>query len=246
MKIKSLFLLLAIIPAGVNAQSEKFTKFYNKEWKPSSKEDAFYVVEFVKKDTLYHTTSHFISSYKLEGRGIYADTAFTQPRALNTSYNEEGILTDSAFYFPGGETMFRYHYYETGKLNAVYTGNDKGEELSSKGYDESGKEIKDFIFEKEAEYPGGAQAWIRFISNNVKSKVPIKNKAPNGTYTVIIKFIVDKNGQVADLKPETNLGYGMEEEAIRVISKSPKWINAIQNNKPVNAYRRQPLTFVVQ
>lgn len=203
-------------------------------------------MEFIKKDTLYYTTSHFIASGKLEGRGIYADTAFTKPRALNTGYSEEGILLDSSFYFPGGETMFRYHYYKTGKLHAVYTGNDKGEEISSRGYDESGNEIKDFIFEKEAEFPGGPPAWMRFISNNIKSRVPIKNKAPNGTYKVIIRFRVDKNGQVSDLKAETNLGYGMEEEAIRVIGKSPKWLNAIQYNRPVNAYRRQPLTFVVQ
>jgi protein TonB len=37
----------------------------------------------------------------------------------------------------------------------------------------------------------------------------------------------------------------MEEEVMRVIQKSPKWRPAMQNGKPVKAYRKQPITFVV-
>ncbi len=38
----------------------------------------------------------------------------------------------------------------------------------------------------------------------------------------------------------------MEDEAIRVIKRGPKWTPAIQNGRNVNAYRKQPITFVVQ
>ncbi len=54
-----------------------------------------------------------------------------------------------------------------------------------------------------------------------------------------------KDGRIKDATAETKFGFGMEEEAIRVITKSPKWNNAIQMNRPVNAYRRQPITFMV-
>ena len=37
----------------------------------------------------------------------------------------------------------------------------------------------------------------------------------------------------------------MEEEAMRAIKKAPKWNAAIQNGREVNAYRKQPITFVV-
>jgi protein TonB len=37
----------------------------------------------------------------------------------------------------------------------------------------------------------------------------------------------------------------MEEEVVRIIKKGPKWKPAVQNGKLVNAYRRQPVTFVV-
>ena len=69
--------------------------------------------------------------------------------------------------------------------------------------------------------------------------------APVGAYNVVIKFIITKNGKLTDIEPETNLGYGMEEEVIRVLKKSPKWNPAMIMGKSVSAYRRQPITFVV-
>ncbi|UAY51122.1 energy transducer TonB [Ferruginibacter albus] len=100
--------------------------------------------------------------------------------------------------------------------------------------------------EKEASFPGGLAGWRDFLMKNLDAYVPIANKAPNGTYTVIIRFIVSKDGSISDVEAETNKGYGMEAEAIRVIKMGPKWIAARQNGRVVNAYRRQPITFVVQ
>ncbi|RZL41066.1 MAG: hypothetical protein EOP00_25540 [Pedobacter sp.] len=244
---RNLFLLLLVtICTNAAAQQEKFTKFYDEYWKNAPEKDAKYRVDFVKADTLYQTTSYFVTSKKLEGRSTWADTSLKKPRGLSTTYNEDGRLIDSSFYFNTGSAFYRYHFHDNGKLRAYYKGDEKGNEKETKGYDEAGNEIKDFIFEREAEFPGGRESWIKFISNNVKTKVPIKNGAPNGQYAVIVHFIVDKNGSVTNVEAETKKGYGMEEELIRVIQKSPKWKNAVQYNKPVNAYRRQPLTFVVQ
>ena len=99
--------------------------------------------------------------------------------------------------------------------------------------------------EKDATFRGGIEEWKDFLAKNLNSKVPTKQKAPAGTYTVIIKFIVAKSGEVSDVVAETNLGYGMEAEVIRVIKKSPAWNPARQNGRMVNAYRRQPITFQV-
>lgn len=99
--------------------------------------------------------------------------------------------------------------------------------------------------EFEAEFPGGAASWIEFLEKHLKANVPIKKKAPAGTYRVIVRFIVSRDGTISEISAETNFGYGMEEEVIRVIKKGPKWTPASQNGKTVNAYRRQPVTFVV-
>jgi protein TonB len=104
------------------------------------------------------------------------------------------------------------------------------------------------IFEKvevEAEFPGGLSAWRRYLERNLNAQVPSDAGAPTGSYTVIVRFVVDKQGNISDVKAQTSHGYGMEEEAVRAIKRGPKWTPAIQNGRNVTAYRSQPITFVV-
>jgi hypothetical protein len=104
------------------------------------------------------------------------------------------------------------------------------------------------VFEKaeiEAAYPGGFEAWKKFLERNLNPNIPIDNGAPAGVYTVYIQFIVGKDGKVTDFKALTNEGYGMEAEVIRILKHSGDWQPAIQNGKKVNAYRKQPVTFQV-
>lgn len=108
---------------------------------------------------------------------------------------------------------------------------------------------EDKVFNKvevEAEFSSGNQGWREYLMKNLKANVPVKKKAPAGTYTVVIRFIVNKDGRIRSIEPETSFGYGMEEEVMRIIKKGPKWIPAMQNGRPVNAYRRQPVTFMVE
>lgn len=100
--------------------------------------------------------------------------------------------------------------------------------------------------ENEAQFPGGQAAWVRYLQKNLNPNAPIDNGAPGGTYQVIVKFIVSKDGTISDVQAETKHGYGMEAEAIKIIKKGPKWTPALQNGRNVNAYRRQPITFVVE
>jgi len=62
----------------------------------------------------------------------------------------------------------------------------------------------------------------------------------------MVRFIVDKNGNVSSIRTLTNFGYGMEAEVVRVIAKGPNWIPAKQNGHIVNAYQTQPVTFEIK
>lgn len=95
-------------------------------------------------------------------------------------------------------------------------------------------------------FPGGQQAWSKFLERNLNASVPLNNKAPVGTYKCIVQFIVMKDGSLKQIRPITNLGYGIEGEVIRLMQLSDKWIPAKQNGFSVNAYVSQPVTFVVE
>jgi periplasmic protein TonB len=107
---------------------------------------------------------------------------------------------------------------------------------------------EDIVFlrvENEAQFPGGQQAWAGYLKKNLDPDTPVQNGAPAGTYQVVVKFIVSKDGSISNVNAETKYGFGMEEEAIKIITRGPKWIPALQNGRNVNAYRSQPVTFIV-
>jgi protein TonB len=96
--------------------------------------------------------------------------------------------------------------------------------------------------EIDAKFDGN---WEKFLLRNLNPQTPVENGAPAGNYKVFVQFVVDIDGTVSDIKPLTNLGYGLEQEAIRVLKKAKKWEPAIQNGRQVKAYRVQGITFLV-
>ncbi len=112
---------------------------------------------------------------------------------------------------------------------------------------DGGKEdtIKLIRIDIEARFPGGEKAWREFLVKNLDPGVAVKNGAPPGMYTVIVKFVVNIDGSIDSLNAETNHGFGMEREVLRTLAKAGKWQPAMQGNKVVRAYRRQPVTFIV-
>jgi hypothetical protein len=99
--------------------------------------------------------------------------------------------------------------------------------------------------EIEASFPGGDARWRMYLEKTVNPDIPMEKYAPPGYYTVMVQFIVDKDGSISDVKPLTHHGFGMEEEVVRVITKGPSWQPAMMKGKPVKAYRKQPVTFQV-
>ncbi len=100
------------------------------------------------------------------------------------------------------------------------------------------------VVEIESSFPGGLAAWQRFLNKNLRMPDDALNNEIQGT--VIVQFIVDKEGNVSDVQaisgPE---GGGLREEAIRVIKKSGKWVPAVQNGTHVKSYKRQPIKFLI-
>ncbi len=96
-----------------------------------------------------------------------------------------------------------------------------------------------------AEFPGGLPAWTKYLERNLNRDLPVNNGAPPGKYTVVVSFIVDKNGAISEVQAENDPGYGTKEEAVRVIKKGPPWKAAVQNGRNVIYRHKQSITFQV-
>jgi periplasmic protein TonB len=111
------------------------------------------------------------------------------------------------------------------------------------------KDLEGKIFttvEINASFPGGDTAWKHFLHLNLNTNIPANHNAPKGTYSFFTRFLVDQSGNISDIICEKNPGYGMCQEAIRVIKLSGKWKPATQNGYIVKAYRRLEFTFIVK
>ncbi len=83
------------------------------------------------------------------------------------------------------------------------------------------------------------------MSKDLNVDLRVKNGAPAGSYTVVLNFVVQSNGEVTNVETINNPGYGIAAEAIRMIEKGPKWISAKQNGKKVNYLVKQTIVFNV-
>jgi TonB family protein len=99
--------------------------------------------------------------------------------------------------------------------------------------------------EVESGYPGGSKGWQDYLYKTFHYPNSALNNEIQGT--VVVQFIVDAAGNVSNVKAISGpVDGGLREEAIRVVKNSGKWIPAEQNGKKVNAYKRQPIRFMLQ
>lgn len=98
------------------------------------------------------------------------------------------------------------------------------------------------IADQRPSFPGGDAAMYKFIYSIIQyperaSSIGVKGK-------VMVSFVVEKDGSISNIKILNNpYGFGLEEEAIRVIKMMPKWNEGWHQGKPVRAYFNLPINF---
>ncbi len=108
--------------------------------------------------------------------------------------------------------------------------------------DENDVKVYDFVsVERQPGFPGGMEKFYQYLKQTVKYPVLAQNNNVQGK--VFLSFIVEKNGDLADIKVERKLGGGTDEEAIRVLKGSPRWNPGIYQGKAVRVKYHIPISF---
>lgn len=97
------------------------------------------------------------------------------------------------------------------------------------------------IVEDMPEFPGGQGEMMKYLRKNVKYPPLAKDAGIQGR--VFVTFVVGKDGQVTDVKVMKGIGYGCDEEALRVVEKMPAWKPGKQRGKAVKVQFNLPITF---
>ena len=91
------------------------------------------------------------------------------------------------------------------------------------------------------EFPGGRDSLNKFLIKNIK--YPVQAKEDNIQGTVYVSFVVSSLGEINNIKILRGIGFGCDEEAIRVVKKMPIWKPGKQNGKEVSVIFNLPVNF---
>lgn len=102
------------------------------------------------------------------------------------------------------------------------------------------------IAEQMPSFKGGEQAMMKFIQQNVKYPEVERNAGISGT--CYITFVVEKSGKLSNIQVLRGVtgGKGCDKEAVRVISKMPKWNPGRQNGKLVRVQFNLPIKYTLK
>ena len=97
------------------------------------------------------------------------------------------------------------------------------------------------VLEEMPQYPGGAEALLEFLNQNVQYPEEAEKAGIQGR--VIATFVVEKDGSVSNAKVVKSVDPLLDAEALRIISAMPKWKPGKQNGKVVRVKYTIPLSF---
>lgn len=130
------------------------------------------------------------------------------------------------------------------KVKITEVQNSLGEPIKEEKLIEDTREdtevVTAFELEQRPEYPGGINEFYKFVGKNF-----ITPDVEGEGGKIMVSFIVNKEGDLEDIKVIKDIGFGTGDEAIRVLKLSPKWKPAMQKGKPVRCAFTLPITITL-
>jgi len=131
--------------------------------------------------------------------------------------------------------------------NAVLTdnkGSGDGSGTAKEGTGESSNEVLGLSgVDEYPEFTGGAKAWSKYMERNLRYPSRAQEEGAGGK--VFVSFVVEKDGSITDVSVIKGIGFGCDEEAIKVIKKSPLWKPGKNKGVPVRVRYNMAINFQI-
>lgn len=117
----------------------------------------------------------------------------------------------------------------------------KGGEVAKAAEDNGIHEVN--TIEIMPQFPGGEAAWAKFLQKNLR--YPGQAQENNISGKVWVSFVIEKDGHLSDINVIRGVGYGLDDEAVRVLKLAPAWKPGIQNGQAVRVRYNLPFNFQI-
>ena len=180
--------------------------------------------------------------------------------SFNECYDSLGMLqvVKGNGYAKVFDNNFKYIYEEgkvkNGKRDSIWKGEDKslnlkfvenykdGLLLTGTGTDDKGVVISYSISRfASPEFKGGLNRFYNFLGNNIEYPDDARRDYIQGT--VVLQFVVEKDGTVTDVELKKSVSPSINAEALRVLRKSRKWLPGTEFGRPVRCSYTVPISF---
>ncbi len=101
-----------------------------------------------------------------------------------------------------------------------------------------------FVVENMPEFPGGLQALRAYLAKNTKYPALAQEYGVEGT--VLVKFVVWKDGSIRNVEVVRSIHPDLDAEAVRVVKQMPKWKPGSQQGNNVAVFFHLPVKFMIQ
>ncbi|GAB4035727.1 energy transducer TonB [Spirosoma jeollabukense] len=133
----------------------------------------------------------------------------------------------------------------TGDVEVIAAPETKAPTVQEKALEiESKAETEFVIVEQQPEFPGGMEALRIFLGNNLHYPRAAASAGVSGR--VYVSFVVNTDGSLTDLQVLKGIGFGCDEEAIRVMQKMPRWKPGKQSGRAVRVKFNLPISFALE
>lgn len=172
----------------------------------------------------------------------------------STESKNDSTLIDATWFDNGNPSAYgvyinnkkhgKWHYFHRNGKEASVEMNDHGKVTEVVYFNEDGAVLKDTAMaNREAVYKNGEKDWSKYLYGKIYW--PSEYKLINtDTADVMSLFTIDEEGKVTDYYIEVPYHQLIDKIAIDALKNCPAWKPAIDHNRRIKAYRRQPLTFI--
>ncbi len=208
---------------------------------------SFYTDASIKDSTTYLHDKKIGTSYQWHQNGFLGDSAVwnTDGSGVEVAWFDNGNPSFAGMYAAENKMMGKWQFFHrNGKVSSIELFND-GVLKDKQYFDENGNPEDSTNNDKPAQFPGGINAWMKYLIKNIY--FPSQYKFENADKAVVVvNAIVDEDGNVTNVELNTSLYPAFDNIALNVIKKSPKWIPSISHNRKVKYVFTQAVFFSQQ
>ncbi|MEA4981949.1 MAG: hypothetical protein VB066_04455 [Paludibacter sp.] len=200
---------------------------------------------FMRDSTVYSDGKQTGKSLSWHSNGYIRDSVVlnTDGSGTHVSWFDNGVPAAAGVYTTDMKQHGKWKYFhKNGKMSSVEI-YDNSKLVSKQYFDENGELLEDTTCtDRQAEFVGGIDAWIKFISKYIY--FPSRYKIVNADVAkVVVTFTVNEEGEVENVFTSTPFDKVFDSIAEKAIKKSPKWIPAIKHNRRVKSTFNQVVNF---